>query len=78
MHTFLDVGLLIRGLLLGWSAGEAERDLAFSPVGRTESAAVSPLLSAVGGRRTITNVTVHVETEHYCISIGVTSKTLYY
>ena len=64
MHTFLDVGLLIRGLLLGWSAGEEERDLAFSPVGRTESVNVSPLLSAVRrtrNKRTMTNATVQAE-----------------
>ena len=67
MHTFLDVGLLIRGLLLGWSAGEAERDLAFSPVGRIESVDVSPLLSVVGETRTVTNVTVQAETEDCCI-----------
>lgn len=48
MHTFLDVGLLIRGLLLGWSVGEVERDLALSPVGWMESIDVSPLLSGVG------------------------------
>lgn len=48
MHTFLDVGLLIRGLLLGWSVGEVERDLALSSVGWMESIDVSPLLSGVG------------------------------
>ena len=61
MHTFLDVGLLIRGLLLGWSVGEVERDLALSPVGWMESVDISPLLSGVGGTRNERTVTVHVE-----------------